>query len=110
MSCRKQSSNDSAAFIIKGAVRNSLGWTDGDTMFNESDASSTRNYHLIDSPIIESFIDSGLAGVTATVTTSFLNPQTGNTVDNLWFGVEVKGLAGTNLRWSAMVDGILTTY
>lgn len=110
VSCRKQSSDDSAAFIIKGAVRNSLGWTDGDTMLNESDASSTRNYHLIDSPIIESFIDSGLAGVTATVTTSYLNPQTSNTVDNLWFGVEVKGLAGTNLRWSAMVDGILTTY
>jgi hypothetical protein len=110
VSCRKQSSDDSAAFIIKGAVRNSLGWTDGDTMFTESNASSTRNYHLIDSPIIESFIDSGLAGVTATVTTSYLNPQTSNTVDNLWFGVEVKGLAGTNLRWSAMVDGILTTY
>jgi hypothetical protein len=110
VSCRKQSSNDSAAFIIKGAVRNSLGWTDADTMFNESNASSTRNYHLIDSPIIESFIDSGLAGVTATVTTSYLNPQTSNTLDNLWFGVEVKGLAGTNLRWSAMVDGILTTY
>jgi len=111
ISCRKQSSNDSAAWIIKGAVRNSSGWGgSSQTLFSEASVTSTMNYNLIGSPIIESFIDSGLSGITAEVTTSYYNSDTTNSVSNAWFGIEVHGLASTNLRWSAMVDGILTTY
>ncbi len=110
ISCRKQSSDDSASWIIKGAVRNSAGWADSNTLFNEASVTSTMNYNLIGSPIVESFIDSGLSGVTAEVTTSYYNSDSFNSISNAWFGVEVHGLASTNLRWSAMVEGVLTTY
>ncbi len=112
VSCRKQSSDDSAAWVIRGAVRNSKGWADGDvgTMVGASNISSTMNYHLIGSPIVESYIDPALAGVTAEVTTSYYNPSSTNTINNAWFGIQVNGLSSTNLRWSATVDGVLTTY
>ena len=112
VSCRKQSSDDSAAWVIRGAVRNSKGWADDSVgmIIGASNISSTMNYHLIGSPIVESYIDSALAGVTAEVTTSYYNPASTNTISNAWFGIQVNGLSSTNLRWSATVDGVLTTY
>ena len=112
VSCRKQSSDDSAAWIIRGAVRNSKGWADGDvgSIVGASNISSTMNYHLIGSPIVESYIDPALAGVTAEVTTSYYNPHSTNTINNAWFGIQTNGLSSTNLRWSATVEGVLTTY
>jgi len=107
ISCRKQSSTDSAAFIIRGAVKNTKGWATTDV---STDLPSDMAYALVGTPIIESYIDSGLSGVTATVTTSYFNSLSGNTLANSFFGVQVNGLNSTNLRWVATVDGTLVTY
>jgi len=109
ISCRKQNSTDSAAWIIRGAVKNNTGHT-GSGFIAESDVSSTMNYNLIGSPIVESHIDSGLSGVNAQVVTSYYNGSSGNTINNAWFAIQVNGLAETNLRWSATVEGVVTTY
>ena len=107
VSCRKQSSTDSAAFIIRGAVKNTKGWADTDVSTN---LPSDMAYALVGTPIVESYIDSGLSGVTATVTTSYFNSLSSNTLANSFFGVQVNGLNSTNLRWVATVDGTLVTY
>lgn len=107
ISCRKQSSTDSAAFIIRGAVKNTKGWAIADTSTN---LPSDMAYALVGTPIVESYIDSGLSGVTATVTTSYYNALSTNTLANSFFGVQVNGLNSTNLRWVATVDGTLVTY
>ena len=107
ISCRKQSSTDSAAFIIRGAVKNTKGWATTDVSTN---LPSDMAYALVGTPIVESYIDSGLSGVTATVTTSYYNALSTNTLANSFFGVQVNGLNSTNLRWVATVDGTLVTY